>query len=787
MLLSKGLNFAPTNQPNSFTLFKDLNRYIRNLTLKRYFSMKSRGESDTVDIVIPDSSIPDLPSHMFDHEGDIMQILGSPSITNDELTLFTQHLATSPPIVHSRFKPQSIFYPTYAKGPYIETFYRVVYSDLLKLCNSSKKPPYYHNNLTPAEIKSLDSLMHNTEIVIKAADKGGGIVIQNREVYVAEAHRLLADTNTYVPLATDPTKNFAMELHDLVKTGVDDGVVSKPEAAFLCRPFYQVPYFYHLPKVHKDLNNPPGRPIVAAMNSITTGLSQYIDSFLQPLVHGLPSYIRDGRHLMESLSSYTWESSYIWLSLDVSSLYTSIPHQFGLMATEYFLSGDPLANPRQVAFILEATRFCLHHNYFQFEEDFYLQVKGTAMGANFAPSYANLAMGYWETHHIWKNNPFSSNIVFFGRYIDDIVIIWEGSMELIGEFVTYCNQNTYGLSFTHVADTTTLAFLDLELGFHDGTIIAKNFTKPTAGNSLLHYKSCHYPPWIRNIPRGQFCRLRHNCTLQSDYVTQSVQLKAKLLDKSYPESLIDQARDSFLELHPQEVSRDTPPDSRYDFPRMITTFHTQNKKMENVLKKHWNILSQDPHLKSILPNQPKVTYRRAPNLKSKIAPSRLRSTAPIHKSLELIPLVGMFQCKKARCKTCDFVKHGRKSFKHKGKVYPLEGFYNCSSDHVVYALTCPCGLLYIGRTIQPLRQRFGKHRRLIEGGKDLHSVPRHFLEHHNRSTEGLEVWVIEQIPRSLPDAERFKRLCSRETFWIYCLDVLSPGGMNEAIEISTIL
>lgn len=87
----------------------------------------------------------------------------------------------------------------------------------------------------------------------------------------------------------------------------------------------------------------------------------------------------------------------------------------------------------------------------------------------------------------------------------------------------------------------------------------------------------------------------------------------------------------------------------------------------------------------------------------------------------------------------------------------------------------------MGRTIRALRTRFGEHRRLIEGVTDPHSVPRHFTEAHQQSTNGLQVWVIEQISSSLPAAERFKKLCIRETFWIYNLDVLSPDGINEGI------
>lgn len=85
-----------------------------------------------------------------------------------------------------------------------------------------------------------------------------------------------------------------------------------------------MPYFYHLPKIHKNPVNPPGHPIVAAINSITSGFSLYVDQFLQPLVQRLQSYIGEGIHQLKLLKTYKWESSYLWVSLDAQSLYTSI-------------------------------------------------------------------------------------------------------------------------------------------------------------------------------------------------------------------------------------------------------------------------------------------------------------------------------------------------------------------------------------------------------------------------------------------------------------------------------
>lgn len=276
-----------------------------------------------------------------------------------------------------------------------------------------------------------------------------------------------------------------------------------------------------------------------------------------------------------------------------------------------------MLNTKQATFISEAMIFCLTHNYFHFEGDFYLQTHGTAMGAKFAPSYANLTMGLWENRFIWNNNSFAKHLVFFGRYIDDIIIIWGGSQSLIDNFVLHCNINDLGLSFTSACNKDSLSFLDLELFHGHDQIIARNYTKPTAGNLYLHFDSYH-PQWVNNIPKGQFCRLRQNCTRDCDYVSQSTHLKQKFLEKGYPDKLVDQLYSTFLS--GKKTKCDKPPENTEA--RFVTRYHGQYKKIEYILNKQWNMLKQDPHLSTTLSERPKVTYRKAPTLKNKIAPSK---------------------------------------------------------------------------------------------------------------------------------------------------------------------
>lgn len=278
------------------------------------------------------------------------------------------------------------------------------------------------------------------------------------------------------------------------------------------------------------------------------------------------------------LSFYRWEPTYLWVSLDVMSLYTLIPHDVGLMAVEHFLSADPLINPRQAHFILEATQFCLKHNYFEFEDSYYLQTQGTAMGANFAPIYANLTMGYWERQYISHNNPFIANIILFGRYINDIVIIWDGTIDSLVQFVSHCNHNNLGLSFTHVVNPDRLAFLDLELYHSDSCKDVTNYLKPTAGNSFIPYQSCHHPRWISDIPRSHFHRIRRNSTKDEDYQTRGQLLTHKFLDKGYPSTLVEDAFQQYTSKPlPKPIISDEPQPIQF-----TTQFHDCYKKLNTI-------------------------------------------------------------------------------------------------------------------------------------------------------------------------------------------------------------
>ena len=76
-------------------------------------------------------------------------------------------------------------------------------------------------------------------------------------------------------------------------------------------------------------------------------------------------------------------------------------------------------------------------NNFQFDDENYLQVGGTAMGTRVAPSLANIFMGDFEQNRIANRR---LKPAFLCRFIDDLFFLWtHGEVEL-AELIDHINK-----------------------------------------------------------------------------------------------------------------------------------------------------------------------------------------------------------------------------------------------------------------------------------------------------------------------------------------------------------
>ena len=249
-VLSKGLNFVPISlKTDEFSVKQDVEKFLRRVQLKAFFH---------------------------DKEDD--------SNTSNKDTFETLQIR------------ESKWTPPEGQFSSLDFFLKKCRHDINKLkFNRYTK----FSNLSSEEWSALKSLKKRKDMVIKAADKGGAVVVWRADLYQKEALRQLSDTSFYAKVDKDLTSIN----QNIVKNTINDllakqGLPATAKNLIITTPRTSCIYF--LPKIHKPYN--PGRPIVSACSCPTELISSYLDKIMAPIVKTLPSYIKDSQHALKNFS-----------------------------------------------------------------------------------------------------------------------------------------------------------------------------------------------------------------------------------------------------------------------------------------------------------------------------------------------------------------------------------------------------------------------------------------------------------------------------------------------------
>ena len=220
-VLSKGLGYCPTpGAPDIGNIIQDLDAFKRITRLNLFF----QGSNE------------------------------DPEEQNDQ---------SGVPFEHKSLKLKSTFNPV---GPFqLETMFYSIEQDLhrLKYRQPRKK------NLNKEEYQAIKSLRNHPDIIIKPADKGSGIVILDKHNYISEGERQLHDEQFYEVTNTDLSGEVIHRVNLFVNNMLQRGQITQKTCSYLTTDIDRTQQFYLLPKIHKDMNNPPGRPIVSGRGGLT--------------------------------------------------------------------------------------------------------------------------------------------------------------------------------------------------------------------------------------------------------------------------------------------------------------------------------------------------------------------------------------------------------------------------------------------------------------------------------------------------------------------------------------
>jgi hypothetical protein len=591
-ILSKGLKFCPTPDSTDAGLIREdldkLHKRLRQIAF--YEDIENNSTLDSSRPVVATQPLDTDPNNLLSHK----------------------------PFKHRKFK-----LPAKGRGPpgplNLEA---MILSNERDLNSRDFSHPPLKRNLTPGERKALDSLANDQNIVIRGADKGASIVVQDRADYLREGYKQLSDKKFYRELEVDPTEEFRKEIQFVVEDLYQSGEIDDTVKSFLTDTSCKASRFYLLPKIHKGINPPPGRPVVASNGSPTEKISKFVDHFLNPTTQKIKSFVKDTTHFLSLINDLgEIPEDAILATLDVTSLYTNIPNREGVMAADEALNRSrrgPDLKPSNNS-LIKLLKLVLGRNNFKFNGRHFLQIKGTAIGTKLAPGFANNYMAWFERLFVYL---FHNQSLIWLRFIDDIFLVWTHGEEALHDFVTFLNSRVETMNFTLEFSTASVNFLDTKVKKVGTRLYTDLYCKPTDSHSYLQYSSAHPQRCKDSIPFSQFLRVRRICSLTTDFEQHILTFMMHFLRRGYPMPLLEKAAqmardlDRLKLLNPESVDdEDDKGTVEEQKVFLITTFHPTDHSLRKIVFNNWDYLGKSPTTSGLHDRKLMVGYRRPKNLK----------------------------------------------------------------------------------------------------------------------------------------------------------------------------
>ena len=413
-------------------------------------------------------------------------------------------------------------------------------------------------NITKQEKEAIKTLREDSSQVVLTADKGVALVVMDKSQYIEKCMALLNDTKTYKP-CKDTTKKLHRDIQESLRklnreygsSRLYDWSKIHYNQLLPTGNSSPAPRFYGLPKIHKA--NCPMHPIVSACGMATYQLAKFLTKILQRYTGITPSFVKDSKSFSDHLKLVKISGEEELVSFDVSALFTSIPVPTALdvinrLFTEHI--EDPEAKDKygcsfrcntiglEKDEVMQLLKLVLENCVFTFQDKFFKQLHGTAMGSPCSPVVANIYMEYFETMALGPELPIP--VKDWKRYVDDVFsIIPKGNRDTM---LQYLNSIDPHIKFTIEQPNVEggIPFLDTFPKPQGEDIVVAVYRKPTHTDRYLDFHSSHPVLAKRAVVRALMDRAENVCS-DPDILAKEIEHLSKVLHyNNYPQWMIKQ-------------------------------------------------------------------------------------------------------------------------------------------------------------------------------------------------------------------------------------------------------
>ena len=299
-------------------------------------------------------------------------------------------------------------------------------------------------------------------------------------------------------------------------------------------------------KAHKPFKNglPQFRPILSVIGTPTYKLAKFLVTDLSDITQN-EFTIKDSVTFVDGI--LTQNSDVYIASLDVDAIFTNIPvdKTIDIAVKKLFKTPDTLVKGISKNYFRDLLNLATKESFFTFNNKFYIQVDGVAMGCPLGPILANIFLLHHEEN--WLNKcPKEFKPSFHRSYVDDIFVLFE-LPESAHSFREYMISQHHNINFTvEQGNIGSLSFLDVKSCRKKGKFVTNVYRKQTFNGVFTNYESFIATYQKRGLLQRLLYRSFSICCDFKTFHFEIDHLKTILIKNKYPSNFMDSCIKSFL-------------------------------------------------------------------------------------------------------------------------------------------------------------------------------------------------------------------------------------------------
>ena len=490
-------------------------------------------------------------------------------------------------------------------------------------------------NLSPDEYRALKTIRSNNEVVLQRPDKGGGVVIMNKCDYEEKLLTLISDPSKFTSTGDKQSETVKSRLNAIAsKYKISNPTIYKKVKT---EGNFPPGHLYGLPKIHKNAENPPLRPIISMSGTVTHELAQHLNEIIKPYID--QSYmLKSTDEFLLAIENLKLNANQSIVSLDVESLFSNVPVEPTIdiiLARAY--NHDSIPPPDiQCTDLRELLKISTQQTPFAFKGKNYLQTDGVSMGSPLGPTFANFYMADLESSLLSQDK--ISNPVKYFRYVDDIFAIFNSPIHV--RYFIQRLKNRSVLNFTHEAMVNNkFNFLDVQMSVKtDGSLETSVYIKPTDKGIYPNFNS-HIPAqYKKSVINSLVNRAIKFSSTEQIRGAELSRIKQVLANNGYPQVLTDRIIQRKLGGNQDNNLGQLDADPVKFFVQFfnLSNFENDRRKLNNIVSAHVKPTDQQAQI-TVVP------YYK-PNKLSAQFSTRVRE-----ENIKRVNVVYRFNCKEDAC------------------------------------------------------------------------------------------------------------------------------------------